>query len=500
MSKRPNIMLIEVDQLTAKNLSCYGNPVIKTPNIDALAGDSFTTSNCFCNYPACSPSRSSMFTGRYPHTIKVHANHMHIPEYELTLPEVMKDNGYRTALIGKNHAFKKPHLAKAWDLYINGETGHLVSTYLDDEVVMAAHNWSENVEVSGGYAVTPFPHEKTSSPLHAAETIKYINESVNEDAPFFMWLSFPEPHPPYQVTEEYASLYPPEIVPKPIVDSMENKPDRHLLASKMDAMDSEGIEKWVAGLKSIYFGMINSVDDALGQIIAEMKKLGIYDNTIIIFTADHGDAMGDHGLVQKLNFFYDCFTNVPFTIMWKDHIKPDMNNVLVELIDIYPTLLDLVDIEAPFGIQGKSLKPVLMGDLSKQRDFVVMESGENIPATKLSDIKSFPEKPYTREFFPWNVYREAWCGKGKSIRTKEWKFNLYLDGGGELYNLVNDPDELINLYTKEYEEPRYVGEYSGIINKMKMDLLLWCIDTEDKIPENTTVKAYVAVPKNKTIY
>src|SRR5690606_14015536 len=138
----PNILLIQTDQQSAETLGLYGNPLVRTPHLEKLASRGVVFEQAFCNYPACSPSRSSMMTGRYASTIRVHANHMLIDPREATLPQTLKVGGYQTALIGKNHAFTRDKLHGAFDYVREGTHGHLVDGYKEDPEVIAAHQWA----------------------------------------------------------------------------------------------------------------------------------------------------------------------------------------------------------------------------------------------------------------------------------------------------------------------------------------------------------------------
>ena len=494
---KPNILLIQTDQQSAETLGLYGNPVVKTSNLDRLAKNGVVFDNTFCNYPACSPSRSSMMTGRYASTINAHANHMITNPLETTLPEVLKEEGYQTALIGKNHAFmdgnrenlypnegmddEKPNiLHEVFDYVKEGVHGHLVDGYREDPEVQAAHQWTRDHcwKSPLGHGTNPASYEKCGTYLLSETAVDYLHNDRKKDQPFFMWLSFPDPHTPYQAPEPYASMYKPEDVPMPPKDDLTTKPERVRVANIMDAMDIAD-EQTIREIRAIHYGMINFIDDAIGRVMDSLEKLGIEENTIIMFTSDHGDSMGAHGVIQKHNFFYDSFIHVPFIISWPDHIESSRCQHLVELVDVMPTLLDLADCRIPFGIQGKSLAPYLQGGDYIPREFAVIESGEYGEPPLVSELTMRPESPFDESFFPWCAWEEAWLGKGKCIRTHDWKLNVYANGEGELYDLNNDPDELKNLFGDI--------KYKDMVQDLEYKLLLWMMENEDRIPENKTV-------------
>lgn len=498
MYKNPNVIIIQTDQMSAKSLGIYGNEIVKTPILEEFAKKSAVFTNAFCNYPACAPSRSSMMTGRYASTIRNHANHMLINPQEVTLSLVMKQAGYETALIGKNHAFLVgenyypdapagernnivyDEINRNFDYVVKG--GHVnVDGRKDDSELDEAIRWAK--ENCWGnqhhWGVNPYPCEKSITHVLASRAVDYIKEERNKEKPFFLWLSIPDPHTPYQVSEPYASMYDPQKVPKPIKDDLKNKPERQTIAKLLDynhEFDDEHFQK----IRSIHYGMINQIDDNLMKVFDVLKEVELENDTIILFVSDHGDAMGDHGAIQKHNFFYESFTKIPFIISWPGHIRPRKTNCMVELVDIMPTVLELAGIMIPSGVQGKSIAPFLLDKEKETKEYIVIESGEHGEPITLKDIMDEDGKVIDKgTSFAWCAFREAWYGKGKCIRTVDWKLNIYANGEGELYDMQNDPDELNNLYNQT--------QYEEIQNKLTMKLLLWSFEKEDKVPLNTRV-------------
>ena len=505
LDRKPNLLLIQTDQQSAETLALYGNPLVRTPNLERLAERGVVFESAFCNYPACSPSRSSMFTGRYASTIGVHANHMLIRPTETTLPQVLKENGYQTAIIGKNHAFpNRPaganvagsreqrgcYLRDVFDYVRLAEHGHLVDGYRDDPEVKAAHEWAQRHCWNSplGHGTNPAPYQKCGTYLLGETAVDYLENRRNPDQPFFLWLSFPDPHTPYQAPEPYASMFDPADVPLPPRDDLTGKPERQRVAHLMDAMDKAD-DDLIRRVRAIHYGMIRFIDDALGRVFAKLEELGLTDNTVIVFTSDHGDSMGAHGLIQKHNAFYDSFTHVPFIVSAPGYAGPKRCPHPVELIDVMPTLLELAGVPVPRGVQGKSLAPYLRGEPFVPREFVVIESGEDGDPIRLSDITVRPEHPFDERYFVWCAYREAWIGKGKCIRTPEWKLNVYANGEGELYDLRRDPHELRNLYD--------APEHASVQRDLERKLLLWSLSKDDRLPENRTVKHHYAEVKRR---
>ena len=492
--EKPNILLIQVDQCSAESLGLFGNPLVRTPALEKLASRGITFQKAYCNYPACSPSRSSMFAGRYCSSLGIHANHMLLDPREQSLAHVLKDGGYTTALIGKNHAFRdgtkdgEDELHRLFDHVVQGGHGGMVEGYEDDPEVQEAKQWAvEHCWKSPiPYGTNPVRKEKQGSWLLGDESIKYLRLQATEQAegeqqPFFLWLSFPDPHTPYQVAEPYASLYKPEDVPLPPKDDHSSKTERQRVAYIMDAM-ATATDDHMRRVRATHYGMINLIDDCLGRLVQTLEETGLEENTLILFTADHGDSMGAHGFVQKLNMFYDSFTRVPLLFSWPGRIKTGDTQELAELVDIMPTLLDFAGLEIPPGVQGKSLKPFLTGSIDSTKAFIVMESGEDGLPLKASELPYWPKDVWDESCFVWCAYREAWLGRGRSIRTEEWKLNVYADGEGELYNMKEDPDELKNLYRNE--------SLQSLVMELKEQLLYWMLNHQDTLPINDTVKLH----------
>ncbi len=499
MSQRPNIVLIQTDQQSWSTLRLYGNPVLATPALEALAGRGRVFECVYCNYPACAPSRSSMMTGRYASTIRNHANHMLIDPREITLPGALQRAGYRTAIIGKNHAFfngqnnyypDQPEggvsgervnmLERVFDFRFHGD--HIgVEGMEDDPGLKAAveHAKAKSWGLQHQWSVNPYPAEKSITHRLTTEAVRYVSAAREDARPFFLWFSIPDPHTPYQVSEPYASMFDPATVPAPIADSLVGKPERQKVARLLDHNHLHD-EAHFRRLRSIHYGMIRQIDDNLARFFRALDEAGLAENTLILFLSDHGDAMGDHGIIQKHNFFYDSFTRVPFIISWPGQIAPGRTAELVELVDVMPTLLDFAGAEIPHGVQGMSLKPFLLGQQTATKAIVAIESGEAGEPPALADCVN-PDGSLKREGtdFAWCAFREAWVGRGRAIRTARWKLCLYATGEGELYDMVADPDELRN----RFDDPAVAATQSDLMRR----LALWQMAKDDRVPANGTV-------------
>ncbi len=529
--KKPDIILIEADQLTAISLGLYGNPVVKTPTLERFAQRGMLFHRAYCNYPACAPSRCSMMTGRYTSTLRNHANHMLLNPEEISIPLCLRRAGYTTALIGKNHCFMDgrhanyypeqpafstesssniqhgisnvqgkeqgmqadaPHPAarhptpapneilRAFDHLVHGD--HIGVDGMDsDAELRASVQWArENCwGQQHHFGKNPYPAEKSVTYTLTSAACDYVHAMACQDKPYFLWFSIPDPHTPYQVSEPYASMYDPEQMPAPIADNLENKPERQRIAHLLDHNHERDVDHFKA-LRAIHYGMINQIDDNLARLFDALEAEGRLENTLIVFTADHGDAMGDHGIIQKHNFFYDSICRVPFIISQPGRIEPGSSDRLVELVDLMPTLLDLAGVPVPHGVQGQSLAPLLQGHACLDKPCIVIESGEQGEPPHLADLYDDAGNLVDKgTSFAWCAFREAWLGRGKCLRTDRWKLCVYTNGEGELYDMREDPGEISNLYGRP--------EYREIEQELKEQLLLWCMRNQDTIPENRTV-------------
>ena len=504
MPDSPNVLLILVDQLSAESLGLYGNPVLETPALESLADRGVLFEHPYCNYPACAPSRASMLTGRYTTTLRNHANHMLLDPREITLTHVLKGAGYQTALIGKNHAYlgggefgrftrsiypgyppeipdrtEYDELSRLFDHVREASHGCRVEGF-DDPEMEAAHAWAmEHCWKSpGAYGTNPVSYQRQGSYLLGSAAVEYLEGIRDPGRPFFLWLSFPDPHTPYQAPEPYASLVDPAAVPLPPKDDLSGKPERQRVAHLMDAMDRMD-DDHLRRVRATHYGQTRFIDDNLDRVFEAMEAKGLLENTLVIFTADHGDSMGAHGLIQKQNGFYDSFTRVPFIVSLPGEIRPRRTAQLVELVDLMPTVLDFAGADVPHGVQGRSLLRFLRGEEEGTKEFVVIESGESGDPPTVDDVDFRPSDPWDERYFVWCAYREAFMGRGKAIRTRQWKLATYENGEGELYDMQNDPDELVNLYRSP--------EHRDTVKDLEGKLFRWTMANQDRIPANRTV-------------
>jgi arylsulfatase A-like enzyme len=315
-----------------------------------------------------------------------------------------------------------------------------------------------------------------------------------EEQPIFIWLSLLHPHTPYMPVEPYFSMYNDIDIPSPVKESNglteANKPFRQIFHKENNDRILPYDDENIMRMKRNYYGMVTMVDAEIGRILDFLESNKMLENTLILFTSDHGDYMGDHGMVTKSPSMYDCLTRVPMIWYWKGQLKSRISNELISNVDVMPTLLSLLGQNIPEQVQGVDYANYLTGkDKSFQpREYVYSEYG--IPGTPLNretlkeQIPNYKEKPifYSDPNVPWEANPVALAGRFRMIRSKDWKFVQELGGTNELYDMKNDPNELVNLI--------YSPEYEGIRRKLENDLNKWKATLPEIDKDSTDMSKY----------
>ena len=470
---RPNILVLMADQLKATALGLYGNPDVSTPNLERLADSGIFYQRHYVTAPMCVPSRVALWTGMYPHNTGVRHNQVLMPEDRVHYARLLSDAGYRMALIGKDHCFQGADK----DLFSTRvEAGHVGLTKTEDDGDARAvaeflrdRLFNESVTHS---ATIPYPPEACTSSQIASRTTEYLEESAGaEDAPFCAWVSFPDPHHPLAAPEPYASMYCPETITMPpqsagdLKDKMERlRVFRHLMG--LDRTSEEELR----GAVAMYYGMIRYLDDAIGTILHFLDETGLVDNTIVIFTADHGDYAGEHGLMLKSGTFYDCMTRVPLIVSWPVGLESGVvRDELVSNIDIMPTVATLIGLDTPEPVYGR----LLPGAGGTGREAVFAEHGAGGPRVLMSDLHKYPDYTDPNPVVHARLMHARNAeGRPKMIRTDRWKY-IYdpMDSVDELYDMDADPWELTNLAGQPSMAPTR--------HELRDRLLRWAVMTED---------------------
>lgn len=467
------------DQLRATALGLYGNDVVRTPHVEALASSGVTYRYAFTPSPVCVPARVALWTGRWPHLTRSMENSVFLQPGETHLLQLLRDWNYRTGLIGKNHCFSDDDLSTYFDVYF--PVGHQgPADDFDDPDVAGARRFIRTMGGAGGKAyacgVSPYPVEKHGTWMVGHEAEQFIRDSAREpERPFCAWVSIADPHTPYQVSEPYASRYPAAglALPPHEPSGYPGKPERfRLFAELMGAADVS--DDHLKTVLSIYYAMIALIDDVVGRLLEALDETGQRENTIVLFTADHGDYMTEHRLVRKGASMADALTRIPLLLSYPAAVRGGrVSESLVSLLDVFPTLCALLDLPLPAGRSGKPLH--LAVDGAVEREVVFSEHGVVRGPVSRAKIQARLERmaasgrPHNA---PWQL---AANGQKKMVRTRDWKYVWHAGREEELYDLAADPHELTNLAARADQRAR--------IEDFRLRLLEWCIETEERVPE-----------------
>ncbi|MBT3942009.1 MAG: sulfatase-like hydrolase/transferase [Chloroflexi bacterium] len=483
---RPNVLFIMCDQLKATTLSVYGNRVCNTPSLERLASQGVTFENAITPHPLCVPARTAIMASRYPHQLGTRRNETLMPAGVAHVYGVWKDAGYTTGLIGKNHCFDREE-----DIDLIDVRGELWHRGLLDESTLKGMEWvrptdkvreaeiiRENIPRQSpriAHAISDFPEEDYGTAVITAQTEHYLESHATQnnrgENPFALWVSYPDPHEPYEAVRRYADMFPLESVDLP--PSRENEfddsaPERNSVLHEILGL-SDDSEEDIRRAISVYYAMTRFVDDGIGRILDTLERTGLKDNTIIVFTADHGDFMGEHDMIVKGGVFYDCLVRVPLIVSWPGQVAQGVrDDSMVSTIDIVPTLLELQGIDAPPEIHGESLPTVTS---ATPRDAAFSEYGSGGPPFTAADLELMP-RPYGYETLIGSLqWREA-EGDRRMVRTTHWKYVHDPMAGpdqDELYDLESDPAELTNVAS----DPRN----AAVVAEMRERLEVWRSET-----------------------
>ncbi|MCZ7648424.1 MAG: sulfatase-like hydrolase/transferase [Planctomycetota bacterium] len=477
--ERPNILWIMSDQHRADALGSVA-PWMHTPNLDRLAGEGVQMRRMFAQSPVCVPSRCNFVTGRYPHAHRVRENNANLNPGEPHLFRILKAQGYRTGLVGKNHMFYPRDMAP---LDIGPPDPKNGGTPGWDAHIKAIREDMFNVGSWAGARFHDLPEEHSSTHKIAAQGIEALEQFAKGGNPFFLWLSFHDPHAPHTVPRRFAERYPPDKLP--LDASLVGKTEGHEVSSKstrmrikrqaqlMDGATEENLRNYIA----VYSSMISYVDEKIGTVLERLEELGLRENTLVVYVSDHGDFRADHGMVKKDLVLYDCLLNVPCLLRYPG-VLPErkVTHALAEQIDLHPTLCHYAGADVPKGVQGLSLHALLEGQTDTHREEVHAEICPPLFQNPYTDYRAFIEAwresrtvegHPLRHSAPFNVPGDH----VKMLRTRDRKFIWYKHGEEELYDLEADPGERRNLIA----DPKRRAEASDL----RARLFDWYIRAED---------------------
>ena len=439
---RPNILWICTDQQRFDTIGALGNPTIHTPNIDQLVAEGTAFSHAFCQSPICTPSRASFLTGMYPSSVHGCMNgNDHWADAAPLVTKLLADSGYDCGLAGKLHL-----AGAAGRIEPRGDDGYRVFHWSHDsrDQWPDGHAYSDWIRSQGEDLSELRKHPENIPPeLHqttwcAERAIEFMEEQ--RDQPWVMSVNPFDPHGPFDPPQPYLDRYDPESIPDPLFQ--ESDPAAHTRLGPVDGFGADIVSREKAKeIQAAYYAMITLIDDNVGRMLDALERTGQRENTIVIFMSDHGEMLGDHGLVAKGCRFYEALVRVPLIFSWPGHFQQGVvSNALVELMDIVPTLLEACGVLAPERMQARSLTPILSGtaDPHSHRDFVRCE--------------------YYRALNPTVEGRQGFTGSyATMIRDERYKLAVYHDREeGELFDLQIDPGEFENLWDDpNYREVRF---------------------------------------------
>lgn len=445
---RPNILWICTDQQRYDTIGALGNQCVSTPNIDRLVEEGVTFTHAYCQSPICTPSRGSFLTGMYPSAVHVNGNgNEYFPDNPPLVTRLLADAGYDCGLIGKLH------LASAHrriEPRVNDGYRYWQYSHAPRDDWETGHDYADWVRSKGHIlgeltkSIDGVPAELHQTTWCAEKTMEFIRQE--RDAPWLASVNIYDPHPPFNPPKTYRDMFNPADMPGPLFRESDLEQQRKLEAvdfqskgrppEELDIRNpilprSPGtVDAGSAGgrdaktLQAAYYAMIKLIDDVLGRILETLDDTGQRERTVIIFTSDHGEMLGDHGLIQKGCRFYEGLVRVPLIFSFPEYFEQGLrSDALVGLLDKTPTLLDLAGLEIPDRMQGMSLLRILKGEASPDhhRDFVRCE---------FYDALDQPDGTFA------TMYRD-----------RRHKLVMYHGHAhGELYDLEADPGEFENLW------------------------------------------------------
>lgn len=477
--QRPNILFIMTDQHRWDCVGANGNSRIQTPNLDQLAAEGANFTHFFVQAPVCVPSRVSFFTGRYPHSHRNRVNYTPLDRREVLMQQRLREAGYVTASVGKLH-YHPPTRAEAHRTGFDRVELHDAIPPLDrfsDYVTWRREHDPQADKVGYRALAKNIPAGKnpfrqaiedryTETTWVGERTRHHIRELAAGDRPFFLFSSFWKPHSPFEVPQPFDALYDDVDIPLPQQMTKEQilqlpPPLRTLILRFRPryGMDREQLQ-WIY---RSYYGAITHIDREVGLILDALEDAGAAENTIVVFSSDHGDQLLEHGLMGK-NCFFEASVRVPFMIRYPGHVRPGQHNDLVESVDLLPTVFELAGLPEPYSCQGRSLVGLIA---AVGREYVPREAifAENVIPEVITGSRD------TFEFIKGQGIRGTRHPDAKMVRTHRWKYVYYPDGFAELYDLEQDPEEMTNLADDERHREQTV--------EMKDHLLHWLTTADE---------------------
>jgi arylsulfatase len=483
LKKRPHILLIMTDQQRFDSLGCYGADWVRTPNLDKLAQEGAVFENCYVNNPICTPSRASLLTGKHLPGHGVYKLHDILPENEVLFPKRFQQMGYRTALFGKLHVSGRiyeatqRHPNDGFDIYewCLEASIHLDSSFNGYSRWLREHHPDFYQQLKAkGRELLHVPRDCHFTHWAAERTINFLHNHKSHQ-PFFCIMSVFDPHNPYEdYSLEMRKLVDEARMPVPYVPGdmvgrgyvpagEESRPYgvqhemHHSYLGDIDSFTADDFRQMRLG----YFASIALIDLEVGPVLTTLEETGLAENTIVIFTSDHGDMLGDHNLLVKGAFFYDPCTKVPLIIRWPNAPGGVRSTQLVQLHDLAATMLASAGMPAEelqqIMPESQNLAPLIHSSTDPLHEYVICCYRN----TGINDQGVYWKPPI----------------HATMLRNDRYKLNLYHADllshrrlEGELYDMLDDPRELKNLWTHP--------KYQTMRMNMTEQLLEWLLQQE----------------------
>ena len=515
---RPNFLILTTDQHNPTCMGYAGHPVVRTPNIDALAASGTIFSRAYVAHPLCTPSRASLFTGLTTRGHRVRMNGIQLPYDVPTMPEALRQAGYRTHYDGKPHLriSRTPNgmplgevdpfqFPEARDMWHSGRVTRIPTPYygLDEVNFVNGHghgswgqyvNWLDREHPNEAHLFHDFVPLETPSPaaefytssykwalpteLHPMtwtcdRTVEFLNDYGRDrrrgmvrqgrsEGPFFAWCSLADPHVPLAPTDPYCYEFDPDDVPPP--NRREGEFDDlppHIRKIYETPKKGKDIDPYRNECAAHYYGLIEMIDDNFGRVMKALKDNGLYENTVVILTSDHGEALGDHSMWGKGPYHYDGVIRVPFLVSWPGRFEGGAtHDGVISLLDFAPTILDIAGVPIPEGNKppemawshepepwpGRSLVPILTGEETGTSGMALVEDDQDDLGFRL-----------------------------RTLVTERYRLTAYSGQPyGELFDLQEDPGEIRNLW----DDP----EHRALRDDLRLALLDRIMSTDYPLP------------------
>ena len=436
---RPNVLIIMADEHAPQFSGVYGHPIAQSPDIDALGEDGVVFDAAYCNSPLCVPSRMSLMTGRLPSSDGVYDNASPLPSDSVTWAHLLRAVGYDVVLAGKQH-------------FIGPDQLHGFRTQISHDLHASAlhpiYAWDEGVTP----AAKPWYHLETIGPGNTKEidtdedvetrSLEYIRSRADSDQPWVLMSSYIAPHFPFVAPREFWNLYDPEQVDMPDLPPGHLESQHPLYGRLRSTFGLEGVtETQIRRARAAYYALVTYLDHKVGRLLAALDETGQAQNTIVVFTADHGEMLGEHGLWRK-STFYEHSARVPLIVRWPGVFAGGRRvPEAVSLVDLVATLVEVAGTEPVAELDGSSLTGLMSGNDRAWKDEAISE-----------------------------YLAHGVLGPMAMLRHGRYKFNYVHEEPPELYDLEEDPGEFTNLADSDEHQP--------VLDELRNALLTrWDADT-----------------------